>query len=91
MSTALFLITDSIARSAKRRYIGYAEGNFEGRHVAPMGVKFGMKEWTEIHGKFHPYRCKDKDEAAKTERVCLQVVLKVTSDVVDAIASVSST
>jgi len=56
-----------------------------------MGLKFGMKEWTEIHAKFHPYRCKDKDEAAKTERVCLQVVLKVTSDVVDAIASVSST
>jgi len=38
---------------AKRRYISYLESNFEvfrpqGRHVAPMGVKFGAKEWTYI-------------------------------------------
>jgi len=27
----------------------------QGRHVAPMGVKFGMQE----HPKFHPHRCND--------------------------------
>ena len=41
----------------------------QGRHVAPMGVKFGMEEWTEVeeetfgpllHVKFHPHRCNDK-------------------------------
>ena len=35
----------------------------QGRHVAPMGVKFGMEEETEgplLHAKFHPYRCNDK-------------------------------
>ena len=32
----------------------------QGRHVAPMGVKFGMEEGTEgllLHAKFHPHRC----------------------------------
>jgi len=34
-----------------------------GRHVAPMGVKFGMEEETEgplIPAKFHPHRFNDK-------------------------------
>jgi len=35
----------------------------QGRHVAPMGVKFGTEEGTEgrlLHAKFHPHRCNDK-------------------------------
>ena len=35
----------------------------QGRHVAPMGVKFGMEEGTFgplLHAKFHPHRCNDK-------------------------------
>ena len=34
----------------------------QGRHVAPMGVKFGMEEgtWDLLHAKFHPHRCNDK-------------------------------
>ena len=35
----------------------------QGRHVAPMGVKFGMEEGTEgplLHAEFHPHRCNDK-------------------------------
>ena len=35
----------------------------QGRHVAPMGVKYGMEEGTEgplLHAKFHPHRCNDK-------------------------------
>jgi len=48
----LTLITGSIARSARRRYLIYPESDFEvfrpkGRHVAPLGVKFGMEEGTE--------------------------------------------
>jgi len=41
------MFTGSIARSASRRYLIYSEADFEfffapqGRHVAPMGVKFG--------------------------------------------------
>jgi len=40
------VFTGSIARSASRRYLIYSEAGFEvfaphGRHVAPMGVKFG--------------------------------------------------
>ena len=34
----------------------------QGRHVAPMGVKFGMEEGTFgpiLHAKFHPHRCND--------------------------------
>jgi len=30
----------------------------QGRHVAPMGVKFGTEEGTE-GAKFHPHRCND--------------------------------
>ena len=46
-SNAFF--TGSIARSAKRWYLSYSEADFEvfhptGRHVAPMGVKFGTEE-----------------------------------------------
>jgi len=26
-----------------------------------MGAKCGTEEWTEVRGKFHPHRCKDKD------------------------------
>jgi len=42
--------TGSIARSAKRWYISYSEGDLkffapQGRHVAPMGVKFGTEEY----------------------------------------------
>jgi len=34
----------------------------QGRHVAPIGVKFGTEEGTEdplLHAKFHPHRCND--------------------------------
>jgi len=41
------LITGSIARSVTRRYLSYSEADFQvfrpaGRHVAPIGVKFGV-------------------------------------------------
>jgi len=35
----------------------------QGRHVAPMGVKFGIEEGTEgplLHAKFYPHRYNDK-------------------------------
>ena len=35
----------------------------QGRHVAPMGVQFGMEEGTEgplLHAIFHPHRCNNK-------------------------------
>jgi len=56
-----WLITGSIARNASRRYLIYSEADFEvfalqGRHVAPMGVKFGA----ELRAKFRPHRCNDK-------------------------------
>ena len=41
-------------------YLIYSEANFEGQHVAPMGVKFGMDEGTKgplLRAKFHPNRC----------------------------------
>ena len=63
----LKLFTGSIARSARRRYLIYPEADFEvfalevfapaGRHVAPMGVKYGMEEGNAgplLHAKFHP-------------------------------------
>jgi len=45
------VITGSIVRSAKRRYLSYSEADFEdfcpaGVNVAPMGVKFGTEEGT---------------------------------------------
>ena len=50
------------------RYLIYSEADFEvfapqGRHVAPMGVKFGVDEGTLcplLLAKFHRHRCKDK-------------------------------
>jgi len=46
------LVTGSIARGTTRRYLIYSEADFEvfapqGRHVAPLGVKFGTEEGTE--------------------------------------------
>jgi len=43
------IFAGSIARSGSRRYLIYSEADFEvfrpqGRHVAPMGMKFGVKE-----------------------------------------------
>ena len=35
----------------------------QGRHVAPMGVKFGTEQGTEgplLRAKFHPHQCNDK-------------------------------
>jgi len=35
----------------------------QGRHIAPMRVKFDTEEWTEdplLRAKFHPHRCNDK-------------------------------
>ena len=32
----------------------------QGRHVAPMGVKFGTDEGTALRAKFHSHRCNDK-------------------------------
>jgi len=54
-------ITGSIARSASRPYSVYLEPILrffapQARHVAPMGVKFGM----EAHAKFHRQQCNDK-------------------------------
>jgi len=49
-----------------RQYLIYSEADFEfffalqGQHVAPMGMKFGLKEGTVgplLHAKFHPHRC----------------------------------
>jgi len=41
------MVIGSIARSAKRQYLSYSEGDFnvffdpQGQRFAPMGVKFG--------------------------------------------------
>jgi len=45
------IFTGSIARSANCQYLIYSEADFkvfapQGRHVAPMGVKFGVEEGT---------------------------------------------
>ena len=32
----------------------------QGRHVAPMGVKFGTEEGPLLRAKFHPHWCNDK-------------------------------
>jgi len=48
------IFTGSIARSASRRYLIYSETDFgflfaqQGRHVAPMGVKFGTEEGPSV-------------------------------------------
>jgi len=39
------MITGSIARSAKRRYLSYSEADFE-VFRPPMAVKFGMEKGT---------------------------------------------
>jgi len=55
-----------MARSAKRRYLSYSEADLrffapQGRHVAPIGVQFGVDEGPKVlHAKFHPHRCNDK-------------------------------
>ena len=61
------LVTGSMARSATRRYLSYSEADFEvfrpdGRHAAPMGVKFGVEgsKGPLLHAKFHPHRCNDE-------------------------------
>ena len=64
------VITGSIARSAKLPVFNLLRFTLilrffapQGRHVAPMRVKFGMEEGTEgplLHAKFHPHRCNDK-------------------------------
>jgi len=61
------MITGSIARSATCRFLIYSEADFEvfapqGRHVAPIGVKFGAEEGTRgplLRAKFHPNRWND--------------------------------
>ena len=63
----MLLITGSITRSAKRRHIGYSEGDFE---VFRPGGATRCTDWDEIwhggvdgpllHAKFHPHRCNDK-------------------------------
>jgi len=63
------LITFSIARSANLPVFSFAQRPIlrffalQGRHVAPMGVKFGTGEGTFgplLLAKFHPHRCNDK-------------------------------
>ena len=69
----IFLFAFSLLPAALRaaqtcRYLVYSEADSEvftpqGRHVAPMGVKFGMEEGTHgplLHAKFLPHRCNDK-------------------------------
>jgi len=47
------VITGSSALNAKLRYLRFSGCDFEvlgalpGQHVPPMGVKFGVKEWTK--------------------------------------------
>jgi len=65
------IITSSIARS---------EGDFEifilqGQHVAPMGVKFDMEEWTKgplLCAKFHPKWCNNKHIGAQKLKILLK-------------------
>ena len=56
------LFTGSIARSATRRYLIYSEIDYDvfapqGRHVAPIGVKFGAEDGPLLYAEFHPNRC----------------------------------
>ena len=56
------LFTGSIARSAKPRYFSYSEAEFfapQGRHVAPMGVTFGMEGGGDRSCQISPHRCND--------------------------------
>jgi len=63
------LLPAALCAAQTCRYLVYSEADFEvffalqGRHVAPMGVKFGMEEGTFgplLHAKLHPHRCNDK-------------------------------
>jgi len=56
--TRLVLLSVSLPAALRAaqicRYLVYSEADFEVRHVAPMGVKFGMEEGTEgplLHAK----------------------------------------
>ena len=57
------VFTGSIVRSANLPVFSLLRGQFwgffapQGRHVAPIGMKFGMDL---LHAKFHPHRCNDK-------------------------------
>jgi len=56
-ATTATLCGNSISHSLPAALRFFAQ---EGRHVAPMGVKFGAQNWTEgplLHTKFHPHRC----------------------------------
>ena len=63
-----FVITGSVARSAKHRYLSYSEADFEvllpaGATRCTDGVKFCMEVRTKgplLCAKFHPHRCNDK-------------------------------
>ena len=69
MMLSIIQITGSIARSASRRYLVYS-GRFlrffapQGRHVAPMGVKFGMDD-SPHPCQISPRRCNDKYKDTK--------------------------
>ena len=69
-----FCFLPAALRAAQTAGITRSEADFEvfalpGRHVAPMGVKFGMKEWTLVHSFmpnpllhaiFYRHRCNNK-------------------------------
>jgi len=47
----------------------------QGRHVAPMGVKFETEEGTEgplLRAKFHPHRCNDKGAGPQKLKILLR-------------------
>ena len=47
----------------------------QGRHLAPMGMKFGLEEWTEVpllRAKFHPYLCNDKITGPQKLKILLK-------------------
>jgi len=50
LTTPAYFITGRIARSASLRYLVYSVAP-QGRHVAPMGVKFGMEEGLKVSSK----------------------------------------
>jgi len=46
---------------------------FFGRHIAPMGVKFGVEEdGNELHAKFHPHLCNGKGVGPQTLKFLLR-------------------
>ena len=69
-SRLINIVTGSIARSAKRRYLSYSEADFE--VFRPTGVARctdGSENWESslFHAKFHPHCCNDKGIGPKTE------------------------